>query len=83
MTQKEEFNKAIEILDQIEENINISEQNPGKLGETIPELLPKAEFKKIEKMAFSLAKIQDFLKEDSLVMNPYLLKILKPKVISI
>ena len=28
----------------LEENIFISEQNPLKLGETIPELLPKARF---------------------------------------
>ena len=33
------------------------------MGETIPELLPKARFKKIEKMVFSLANIQDFLNE--------------------
>ena len=33
------------------------------MGETIPELLPKARFKKIEKMEFSLANIQDFLNE--------------------
>ena len=47
----------------LEENIFVSEQNPLKLGSTIPELLPKAGFKKIEKMEFSLAKIQEFLKE--------------------
>ena len=51
---------AYQILD---ENIFISEQNPLKLGETIPELLPKARFKKIEKMVFSLANIQDFINE--------------------
>jgi len=47
----------------LEENIFISEQNPVKLGETIPELLPKTRFKKIEKMVFSLANIKDFLNE--------------------
>ena len=47
----------------LEENIFISEQNPLKLGETIPELLPKAGFKKIEKMEFSLANVENFLKE--------------------
>ena len=52
--------KAYQIL---EENIFISEQNPTNLGETIPELLPKAGFKKIEKMSFSLANIKDFIKE--------------------
>jgi len=52
--------KAYQIL---EEYIFISEQNPLKLGETIPELLPIARFTKIEKMVFSLANIQDFLNE--------------------
>ena len=47
----------------LEENIFVSEQNPLKLGVTIPTLLPKAGFKKIEKMEFSLAKIEEFLKE--------------------
>ena len=47
----------------LEENIIISEQNPLKLGTTIPDLLPKTGFKKFEKMEFSLANIKDFLKE--------------------
>ena len=47
----------------LEENIFISEQNPFKLGATIPELLPVTGYKKIEKMEFSLANIQEFLKE--------------------
>ena len=51
---------AYQILD---ENIYVSEQNPLKLGATIPELLPKAGFKKIEKMEFSLANIKEFIKE--------------------
>ena len=51
---------AYQILD---ENIFISEQNPLKLGVTIPELSPIAEFIKFEKMEFSLAKIEAFLKE--------------------
>ena len=51
---------AYQILD---ENVYLSEQNPLKLGATIPELLPKAGFKKIEKMEFSLANIQEFIKE--------------------
>ena len=55
--------KLINAYQVLEENIFISEQNPLKLGETIPELLPKARFKKIEKMVFSLANIQDFLNE--------------------
>jgi len=55
--------KLVNAYQILEENIFISEQNPLKLGETIPELLPKARFKKIEKMAFSLASIQDFLNE--------------------
>ena len=55
--------KLINAYQILEENIFISEQNPLKLGETIPELLPKAGFKKIEKMSFSLANIEYFLKE--------------------
>ena len=51
---------AYQILD---ENIFLSEQNPLKLGVTIPKLLPKAGFKKIEKLDFSLANIQEFLNE--------------------
>ena len=49
---------AYQILDK---NIFISEQNPLKLGNTIPNLLPKEGFTKIEKMDFSLANSQDFL----------------------
>ena len=55
--------KLINAYQILEENIFVSEQNPRKLGTTIPELLPKARFKKIEKMEFSLANIQEFLKE--------------------
>ena len=55
--------KLINAYQILEENIFISEQNPLKLGETIPELLPKTRFKKIEKMDFSLAKLEDFIKE--------------------
>ena len=51
---------AYEILD---ENIFVSEQNPLKLGTTIPAILPKGGFKKIEKMEFSLACRKEFLKE--------------------
>ena len=47
----------------LEENIFISEQNPLKLGVTVSELLPIAKFRKFEKMEFSLAKLEDFLKE--------------------
>ena len=47
----------------LEENIFLSEQNSLKLGPTMAELLPKAEFKKIEKMEFSIANSQEFLKE--------------------
>ena len=55
--------KLIDAYQILEENIFVSEQNPCKLGATIAELLPKNKFKKIEKMEFSLANIQDFLKE--------------------
>jgi len=47
----------------LEENIFISEQNPLKLGVTIPEISPMAGFRKIEKMEFSLAELEEFLKE--------------------
>ena len=55
--------KLIDAYQILEENIFLSEQNPFKLGATIPELLPKAGFRKIEKMEFSLANIKEFLKE--------------------
>ena len=55
--------KLIDAYQILEENIFVSEQNPLKLGKTIPELLPKGGFKKIEKMEFSLANIKEFLKE--------------------
>ncbi|MCR8539962.1 MAG: hydrolase [Prochlorococcus marinus CUG1439] len=55
--------KVIDAYQILEENIFISEQNPLKLGSTIPKLLPKAEFNKIEKMEFSLANKQEFTKE--------------------
>ena len=55
--------KLVNAYQILEENIFISEQNPLKLGETIPELSPNARFKKIEKMVFSLANIQDFSNE--------------------
>ena len=55
--------KLIDAYQILEENIFLSEQNPLKLGATIPELLPKTRFKKIEKMEFSLANTQEFLKE--------------------
>ena len=47
----------------LEENIFISEQNPLKLGVTIPELSPIAGFRKFEKIQFSLAQSEEFLKE--------------------
>ena len=55
--------KLINAYQILEENIFISEQNPIKLGVTIPELLPTEGFRKIEKMEFSLANIQEFLEE--------------------
>ena len=55
--------KLIDAYQILEENIFVSEQNPLKLGVTIPELLPKVRFKKIEKMEFSLANTQEFLIE--------------------
>ena len=55
--------KLVNAYQFLEKNIFISEQNPLKLGTTIPELLPKAGFKKIEKMEFSLANKKEFIKE--------------------
>ena len=55
--------KLINAYQILEENIFVSEQNPLKLGATVPELLPNTRFKKIEKMEFSLANIKEFLKE--------------------
>ena len=55
--------KLIDAYQILEENIFLSEQNPFKLGSTIPELLPKNGFRKFEKMDFSLAKLEEFLKE--------------------
>ena len=52
--------KAYRILD---EDIFFSEQNPIKLGKTIPNLLAKNSFNKIEKMDFSLASSKDLLVE--------------------
>ena len=51
--------KLINAYEILEENIFVSEQNPLKLGKTIPSLLPKSEFKKIEKMEFSLVYIKE------------------------
>ena len=55
--------KLIDAYQILEENIFLSEQNPFKLGATIPDLLPKNGFRKFEKMEFSLAKLEEFLKE--------------------
>ena len=55
--------KLIDAYQILEENIFTSEQNPFKLGVTIPELLPISGFRKIEKMEFSLARLEEFLKE--------------------
>ena len=55
--------KLINAYQILEENIFVSEQNPLKLGVTIPELTPIAGFRKFEKMEFSLAKLEEFSKE--------------------
>ena len=52
--------KAYQILDK---NIFVSEQNPLKLGKTVPSLLPKVSFNKIQKMDFSLASSKELLDE--------------------
>ena len=56
----QKLSNAYQILD---EDIFVSEQNPLKLGKTIPTLLPKISFNKIQKMDFSLASNKDFLDE--------------------
>ena len=55
--------KLINAYQILEENIFLSEQNPIKLGGTIPELMTNSGFKTIGKMEFSLANIQEFLEE--------------------
>jgi len=60
---KKNIKKLLNAYEILDENIFLSEQNPLKLGKTIPELLPKGGFKRIEKMEFSLANSQEFIKE--------------------
>jgi len=60
---KKNIKKLLNAYEILDENIFLSEQNPLKLGKTIPELLPKGRFKRIEKMEFSLANSQEFIKE--------------------
>ena len=55
--------KLIDAYQILEENIFLSEQNPLKLGVTIPELLPREGVKKFEKMEFSLVKVKEFFNE--------------------
>ena len=55
--------KLINAYQILEKNIFASEQNPLKLGKTIPELLPEQGLKKFEKMEFSLANSKEFSKE--------------------
>ena len=51
---------AYQILD---ENIFVSEQNPLKLGKTIPKILPKVDFTNIQKRDFSLATCKILFEE--------------------
>ena len=60
---KKNIKKLLNAYEILDENIFLSEQHPLKLGKTIPELLPKGGFKRIEKMEFSLANSQEFIKE--------------------
>ena len=59
----ENIQKLLNAYQILDENIFVSEQNPLKLGKTIPNLLPKVSFNKIQKMDFSLASSKDFLDE--------------------
>ena len=55
--------KLLNVYQVLDEEIFVSEQNPLKLGKTIPTLLPKISFSKIQKMDFSLASSKDLLDE--------------------
>ena len=55
--------KLLKAYQTLDEDIFFSEQNPLKLGNTIPNLLPKVSFNKIQKMDFSLASSKDLLDE--------------------
>ena len=59
----ENIQKLLNAYQILDEDIFISEQNPLKLGKTIPTLLPKISFNKFQKMDFSLASNKDFLNE--------------------
>ena len=59
----ENIQKLLKAYQILEKNIFVSEQNPHKLGKTMPNLLPKASFNKIQKMDFSLASSKDLLDE--------------------
>ena len=55
--------KLLSAYQLLDENIFLSEQNPLKLGKTIPNLLPIVSFNKIQKMDFSIASSSDLLNE--------------------
>jgi len=57
------IHKLISSYQILDENIFISEQNPIKLGKTLPTLLPKVDFTKIEKMDFSLTSSQNLFEQ--------------------
>ena len=58
----------------LRENIFLSEQNPSKLGQTLKYLLPNKEFKKIEKMRFSVA-------HENTIVNTFNIKKIKNLII--
>ena len=57
----ENIQKLLKAYQILSENIFVSEQNPLKLGKTVPDLLPKVYSSKIQKMDFSMASSTDFL----------------------
>ncbi len=59
----ENIKKLLNAYQILDENIFVSEQNPLKLGKTIPNLLPKVSFNKIHKMGFSIASSPGLLDE--------------------
>ena len=59
----ENIKKLLNAYQILDENIFVSEQNPLKLGKTIPKLVPRVSFNKIQKMDFSLANSRKLLDE--------------------
>ncbi len=59
----ENIYKLLKTYEILGENIYISEQNPIKLGSTVEKVLPRKDFKILEKMDFSIANNQQLKNE--------------------